>query len=121
MMIGILVNGKFVCMGSLPYLKNKYGKGYKISIQKKDSQKDIYEKELLSVFPDAQKQNDNSEIFDSYQIPSEGFSFWKAFACLEELKKQKIVSDFNIINTTLEQVFLEFAKAQIEVNNLQNN
>jgi ATP-binding cassette subfamily A (ABC1) protein 3 len=30
--IGILINGKFVCIGSTPYLKNKYGTGYRIEI-----------------------------------------------------------------------------------------
>lgn len=32
--IGIVVNGRFVCLGPLEYLKNKYGSGYKISIAK---------------------------------------------------------------------------------------
>ena len=32
--IGIMVNGKFMCLGSTQYLKNKYGNGYKITLKK---------------------------------------------------------------------------------------
>jgi len=32
--IGIIVNGRFVCYGSTPYLKNKYGAGYNIEMKK---------------------------------------------------------------------------------------
>jgi len=35
--IGILVNGRFVCFGSTPYLKNKYGDGYKVTVKKDDA------------------------------------------------------------------------------------
>ena len=34
--IGILVNGKFVCLGSVPQLKNRFGSGYRISIKRAD-------------------------------------------------------------------------------------
>lgn len=30
--IGILVNGRFVCMGSVPFLKRRFGSGYRITI-----------------------------------------------------------------------------------------
>jgi len=111
--IGILINGKFVCIGSLPYLKSRYGSGYKIAVVKQDSNSQVYEKVILDTFPTAVKENDNSDVFVNYRVPMGDFSFSKAFDVMENLKTQKEVSDFNIINTTLEQVFIQFSKNQI--------
>ena len=36
--IGILVNGKFVCIGSVPELKHKFGNGYRVLIKKKENE-----------------------------------------------------------------------------------
>jgi len=105
--IGILVNGRFVCFGSTPYLKNKYGQGYKIEVKRsKDFGGDLTQL-LTSVCPTATLVGQ-----DQYQVPLAGFSFSNAFTSLENMKNQKIIDDFSIYNTTLEQVFIAFAKYQ---------
>jgi len=96
-------------------LKSRYGSGYKICVVKANSQEEEYEKRIFEEFPTAVKDKDNSEIYDSYKIVTKEFSFEKAFTLMEGLKKAKKVSDFNIMNTTLEQVFIQFSRHQIEI------
>ena len=112
--IGILINGKFVCIGTLPYLKSRYGSGYKIAVVKQDSNREVYEAAILGAFPKAVRENDQSEMYATYRIQIGDFSFAKAFAVMENLKAKKDISDFNIINTTLEQVFIQFSRNQIQ-------
>ena len=45
-------------------------------------------------------------------MPSEGFLFSDAFDGLEKLKKNGVITDFSLYNTTLEQVFIAFSKYQ---------
>ena len=101
-------------MGSLPYLKSRYGSGYKISVVRADSNEEIYSKAILETFPTAVKELDNSEIFSNYRITTQDFSFEKAFNLMEGLKSRDQISDFNIMNTTLEQVFIQFSRNQIQ-------
>mmetsp|Transcript_20903 Transcript_20903/g.18253 ORF Transcript_20903/g.18253 Transcript_20903/m.18253 type:complete len:109 (+) Transcript_20903:145-471(+) len=71
--IGILINGKFVVMGTLPYLKNRYGSGYKISIVKQDSNIEEYDRRINEEFKGCTKVDDNSELYDSYKLASNEF------------------------------------------------
>ena len=103
-----------MCVGTLPYLKNKYGTGYKISVQKLDSDREVYEPVIFEAFPTAVEERDNSELFVNYRVKTEDFSFAKAFHLMEDLKIKGQVSDFNIVNTTLEQVFIQFSRNQIQ-------
>jgi len=109
-----LINGKFVCLGTLPYLKSRYGTGYKILVVRANSNPEIYEKRILEAFPSAAKEKDNSEVYDSYRVTTQDFSFERAFKVMEGLKLAKQVSDFNMLNTTLEHVFIQFSRNQIE-------
>lgn len=68
--IGIMINGQFVCLGSVPYLKNKYGSGYKITISRgpKCLSKEQLTQALVEVSPQIKEIEDESEIYDTYQV-----------------------------------------------------
>lgn len=100
-------------MGTLPYLKNKYGTGYTIDIIRKDSNVEKYRSEITKFFPNCTPIYDQSDMYDSFKIATGDFLFSKAFAFLVELKGNNTISDFSIVNTTLEQVFLGFSRMQI--------
>ena len=109
--IGIIVNGKFVCLGPLQYLKDKYGSGYKVTLVKK-SEGESLEGVIEEIFPTAQKVEEASRITETYQIQSQSFRLSQALRKLEELKIGQIIQDFSIYNTTLEQVFINFSRHQ---------
>jgi len=112
--IGILINGRFVCIGPTQYLKEKYSHGYKVTVSLMPDAPDPMES-IMGVFPNAQRLNEASFVLQTYQIPFEEFKFSKAFENLESLKQKGIVKDFSIYNTTLEQIFIYFSKFQINL------
>lgn len=64
-----MINGRFVCIGNTPYLKNKYGKGYKITLSKGPKfvgDMEIFIKEISerAKFLD----DDGSDVYETYQV-----------------------------------------------------
>uniref|UniRef100_A0A8C0VBF8 ABC transporter domain-containing protein n=1 Tax=Cyanistes caeruleus TaxID=156563 RepID=A0A8C0VBF8_CYACU len=55
--VAILVSGQLRCIGSIQYLKNKFGKGYLLEIKVKDPESaDVLHSEILRIFPGAARQ-----------------------------------------------------------------
>jgi len=75
--IGILVNGKFQCMGSPDFLKKKYGDGYRITLKIKGAQNaeyvDKHIAENLQVASNIVKYDGRQVI---YSIKYKDFSFY---------------------------------------------
>jgi len=114
--IGILINGRFVCIGPTQYLKSKYSQGYKITVSLIPNTPDPVQ-HITNLFPQAVRQSEASFIQQTYNLPFEGFRFSEAFGKLEELKEHGVIKDFSIYNTTLEQIFINFSKFQISLEN----
>jgi len=110
--IGILINGRFVCVGPTQALKDKHSQGYKITVSLENSHTDPTA-QIIQAFPNAIRFNEASTILQTYHVPFEGFKFSEAFKKLEDCKEKEIIKDFSIYNTTLEQVFIYFSKFQI--------
>lgn len=109
--IGIMVNGKMVCFGSTQELKDKYGQGYIITIKPKLNTS--VDERIYELYPKATKTKNNKEGYVEFQVPLEGFSFFKTFSFLEkELMDKKLIEDFSISQASLEQIFLNFSKQQ---------
>ncbi|NXX45265.1 ABCA8 protein, partial [Tricholaema leucomelas] len=85
--VAIMVSGQLRCIGSIQYLKNKFGKGYLLEIKVKDpEQSDLLHAEVLRIFPGAARQ----ERFPSllvYKVPMEdALPLSQSFSRLEEGK-----------------------------------
>lgn len=113
--IAIMVNGRFVVYGSPGYLKDQYGQGYLVTMKPK-----ILEAELDSYMtrnlPYLEKQDsirapDGSHEIQ-YQVKADitldsigGLS--QIFQSLANMRYQdKIIADFSITRSSLEQVFI---------------
>jgi len=110
--IGILINGRFVCIGPTQYLKEKYSHGYKITVSLRPEADDPMPK-VLEAFQAATRVHESSHIQQTYHVPFEGFKFSEAFSKLESLKHRGCIKDFSLYNTTLEQIFIYFSRFQI--------
>jgi len=117
--IGILINGRFVCIGPTQYLKDKYSHGYKVTVSLMPGAPDPTGR-VMEVFPKGQRVHESSYVQMTYHIPFEGFKFSEAFERLEVLKAGGVIKDFSIYNTTLEQIFIYFSRFQIPVGNGTN-
>merc|ERR1719341_1749882 len=113
--VGIMVKGELRCLGSTQHLKNKYGAGYMLEVKWRRGETptwDTLEAKLKEFFP-ALEVNEQFSDRRSYNIPQEGFrSLALAFQQLEQCKAKFDIEDYSFSQTTLEQVFIEFAKQQ---------
>ncbi|NXY75912.1 ABCAA protein, partial [Glareola pratincola] len=115
--VAIMVSGQLRCIGSIQYLKNKFGKGYLLEIKVKDPEHtDLLHAEILRIFPSAARQ----ERFPSllvYKVPMEdALPLSQSFSKLEEGKTASpcLVKVRKIIRVLFSpfQVFLELSREQ---------
>lgn len=116
--IVIMVNGKFVCLGSPQHLKSKFGNGYTLFCRMGITSDgaicgiEPLVKFLSTHFP-------NTEVFDDNQgyvhlrIPDDNAKLAEIFGLMERSKEQYSVDDYSVHQTTLEQIFLKFTQKQI--------
>ncbi|NWS57018.1 ABCAA protein, partial [Chunga burmeisteri] len=111
--VAIMVSGQLRCIGSIQYLKNKFGKGYLLEIKVKDPERtDLLHAEILRIFPSAARQ----ERFPSllvYKVPMEdALPLSQSFSKLEEAKRNFSLEEYSFSLNTLAQVCLELSREQ---------
>ncbi|KAL5277954.1 ABCA3.2 family protein [Megaselia abdita] len=137
--LAIMVNGEFKCIGSTQHLKNKFSKGLILKIKiRKDTEpyRSVEEKPNSSTqmstrnsiiegdiekltafinreFPEAVLKEHYQGIL-TYYIPLSSVKWSKIFGMMEKNRDSLNIEDYSISQTTLEQIFLEFAKFQRE-------
>ncbi|XP_077406752.1 cholesterol transporter ABCA5 [Vanacampus margaritifer] len=115
--VAILTSGRLRCLGSIQHLKAKYGRGYGLEMKLGEDltglqQVALLHKEILAIFPHASRQESFTTLM-AYKIPTEDVrSLAAAFSQLERVKQTFKIEEYNFSQSTLEQVFLEFAKEQ---------
>ncbi|XP_046356645.2 phospholipid-transporting ATPase ABCA3-like isoform X2 [Haliotis rufescens] len=123
--IAIMVNGRFMCLGTPQHLKTKFGQGYTLIARMKtvETQPGVSDERapapteplvnfITSSYP-------NTHVFDDhqgyvhFQVPYNAVSLAQVFTLMEQSKVQFSVEDYSVHQTTLEQVFLSFTRWQI--------
>ncbi|KAK7485122.1 hypothetical protein BaRGS_00023662, partial [Batillaria attramentaria] len=122
--IAIMVNGRFVCLGSTQHLKSKFGQGYTLIAQMaaledgSSASHDPLVAHVQSCFPSAR-------IFDVHQgyvhlqVPDPNVHLADVFTLMERAKHELHVQDYAVHQTTLEQVFLAFTRQQVPPREVQ--
>ncbi|XP_075902997.1 ATP-binding cassette sub-family A member 2 [Nelusetta ayraudi] len=110
--LGIMVNGRFKCLGSIQHLKNRFGDGYMITVRTKSSSN---VKEVVRFFnrnfPEAVlKERHHTKV--QYQLKSERISLAQVFSKMEQVVEVLGIEDYSVSQTTLDNVFINFAKKQ---------
>ena len=114
--IAIMVNGKLKCLGSPQHLKSKFGDGYtviaKLSAGSQSSTVLELRQYIESSFPGSLlKDVHHGQVH--YHIPkSPTVTLAGVFGSLEEVRERFSIDDYSVSQTTLEQIFLNFARAQ---------
>ncbi|KAK7788977.1 hypothetical protein R5R35_013988 [Gryllus longicercus] len=105
--LGIMVGGQLMCMGNIPYLKNKYKQGSTIKIKLRagggeetiEKAKEKMESAFSTII-----LKDAHETFLHYQVTDRNVSWGYMFETMETLKKEsEIIEDYTISETTLEE------------------
>ncbi|KAK7101016.1 phospholipid-transporting ATPase ABCA1-like [Littorina saxatilis] len=114
--LAIMVNGTFKCLGSIQHLKNRFGDGYTIILRVSGQNPDMEPvKHFISKrFPSSVLREQHHNMLQ-YQMASDNLSLAQLFAAMEEGKKRLHVEDYSVSQTTLDQVFINFAKNQTDL------
>ncbi|XP_042819729.1 ATP-binding cassette sub-family A member 2 isoform X1 [Panthera tigris] len=110
--LAIMVNGRLRCLGSIQHLKNRFGDGYMITVRTKSSQnvKDVV-RFFNRNFPEAVlKERHHTKV--QYQLQSEHISLAQVFSKMEQVAGVLGIEDYSVSQTTLDNVFVNFAKKQ---------
>nr|XP_060637352.1 glucosylceramide transporter ABCA12 [Anolis sagrei ordinatus] len=111
--LAIMVNGRFQCMGSLQHIKSRFGKGFTVKLHL-NNELDSIEKLtqfLQSNFPNTQLKDHQLNMAE-YHVPLSAGGVANIFQLLETNKQMFNIRHFSVSQTTLEEVFINFAKAQ---------
>jgi ATP-binding cassette subfamily A (ABC1) protein 1 len=115
--MGIMVNGKFQCLGSAQHLKNRFGSGYTLTLRSDGRPEAIGKlKELASkTFPLAELKEEHYNQLQ-FQLPPKHTKLPLVFREMEKAKastgtadhEKSFLEDYSITQTTLDEVSCNF-------------
>jgi len=115
--LAIMVNGEFKCLGSTQHLKNKFTKGFILSIKVGRDDEEIVEEirsRVQGKFPSANMKEKYLDIL-TFHI-TDNLKWSEIFEAMAQMKNEMGLADYALTQTTLEQVFLFFTKTSLYQN-----
>ena len=120
--IGILVNGCFLCLGSLQHLRDKFSDGYTLTIKLQRSSDTDKPEELQKrieklktfisqTFPESVLKDQHENLLN-YEVKTRVVKWFRIFGIMEKAKVTYQIEDYSVGQTTLEQLFIGFARKQ---------
>ncbi|KAM4605225.1 retinal-specific phospholipid-transporting ATPase ABCA4-like [Polymixia lowei] len=113
--LAIMVNGTFKCLGTIQHLKYKFGDGYVVTMKIKAAKAGVSpdlgpaESFMESSFPGCVQREKHYNTLQ-YEIASSSLA--RIFQLVVANKERLSVEDYSVSQTTLDQVFVNFAKQQ---------
>uniref|UniRef100_A0A4W4EB89 P-type phospholipid transporter n=1 Tax=Electrophorus electricus TaxID=8005 RepID=A0A4W4EB89_ELEEL len=119
--MAIMVNGRFRCLGSVQHLKNRFGDGYTIVLRVAgaDPQLEPVMEFIEQELPGSTLKEKHRNMLQ-YQLPSSLSSLARIFSILAKNKEELHIEDYSVSQTTLDQVFVNFAKDQSDEDHLKD-
>jgi len=121
----IMVNGKFKCLGSPQHLKSKFGSGYKISLRlmNENRQQNLLNFIKTQFSIDHITSTVNNKRLYEFTVPFKQTKLSILFELMEENRRNLDLHDYSITQTSLDQVFVNFANQQNddEIKNVDKN
>jgi len=112
--IGIMIKGKLECSGSPQELKERFGEGYQLDVKVPVAKVTEFKDFLGKLFNETELVTKKSLNLGrmAYKIPKNQIKLSELFGAFEGNKGILEIEDYSISQTTLEQVFISFAKRQ---------
>jgi ABC-type multidrug transport system ATPase subunit len=107
--IGIIGAGRLQCLGSSQHLKTRFGRGLQLDIS--TGEQDVHQARefILSAFPGAEEL----ECYGGklkFKVTEQKRSLADIFSIIEANKEKVLISEYSVGQTTLEQIFINFAR-----------
>ncbi|XP_056155293.1 retinal-specific phospholipid-transporting ATPase ABCA4-like [Lampris incognitus] len=113
--LAIMVNGSFKCLGTIQHLKYKFGDGYVVTMKIRAAKLGCVpnlnpaEAFMETTFPGCVQREKHYNTLQ-YEISSSSLA--KVFQMVVANKDKLNIEDYSVTQTTLDQVFVNFAKQQ---------
>jgi len=107
--IGIIGNGQLCCIGTSQHLKQRFGRGLQLHISTGAQELGPAKDFILEHFPQATALEAYGNNL-KYQIDTK-MSLPEVFTLIEKNREAANIAEYSVGQTTLEQIFLNFAKA----------
>ncbi|KAK5861274.1 hypothetical protein PBY51_022684 [Eleginops maclovinus] len=117
--LAIMVKGQFCCLGSLQHIKNRFGSGFTVKMYLAEASCDA---EAITVFmrsrfPSTYLKDQHSTMVE-YHVPIAPGGVADIFDQLETNKNALQIKHFSVSQTTLDEVFINFAQGNIAMESL---
>ncbi|XP_041821372.1 phospholipid-transporting ATPase ABCA1-like [Chelmon rostratus] len=111
--MAIMVNGRFKCLGSIQHLKSRFGDGYTVILRVGGSPPVLKPVEdfVEQTFPGSVLKEKHHNTLQ-YQFPHTPGALANIFSQFSSHQHRLDVEDYSVSQTTLDQVFVNFAKDQ---------
>ncbi|NWY05107.1 ABCA1 protein, partial [Nothoprocta ornata] len=109
--MAIMVNGRFRCLGSIQHLKNRFGDGYTVVVRAGARGPALLEGALRRRLPGLVLQERHGALLRC-RLPAAAASLATIFSVLAAEREPCGIQDYSVSQTTLDQVFVQFAKEQ---------
>ncbi|XP_072542326.1 glucosylceramide transporter ABCA12 [Salminus brasiliensis] len=108
--LAIMVQGEFRCLGSLQHIKNRFGSGFTVKMYLTTASSDI---DAITTFMEQQFPStylkDHHSAMVEYHVPVAPGGVADIFDQLESNKSALQIKHFSVSQTTLDEVFINFA------------
>ncbi|XP_033990287.1 uncharacterized protein abca12 isoform X2 [Trematomus bernacchii] len=120
--LAIMVKGQFCCLGSLQHIKNRFGSGFTVKMYLAEASCDA---EAITVFmrsrfPSTYLKDQHSTMVE-YHVPTAPGGVADIFDQLESNKNALQIKHFSVSQTTLDEVFINFALGDIAMESISLN
>ncbi|XP_052004328.1 uncharacterized protein abca12 [Xyrauchen texanus] len=111
--LAIMVKGQFRCLGSLQHIKNRFGKGFtvKMYLAEASCDVDMISNFMQQNFPSTFLKDHHSNMVE-YHVPVAPGGVASIFDQLESNKAILQIKHFSVSQTTLDEVFINFAMGE---------
>ncbi|XP_063069496.1 uncharacterized protein abca12 [Engraulis encrasicolus] len=108
--LAIMVQGQFRCLGSLQHIKNRFGSGFtvKMYLAVASCDVDVITRFMQQHFPSTYLKDHHSTMVE-YHVPIAPGGVADIFDQLESNKTALQIKHFSVSQTTLDEVFINFA------------
>ncbi|XP_065108171.1 uncharacterized protein abca12 [Paramisgurnus dabryanus] len=113
--LAIMVKGEFRCLGSLQHIKNRFGKGFtvKMYLAEASCDVDMISNFMEQNFPGVCLKDHHSNMVE-YHVPVATGGVASIFNQLESNKAVLQIKHFSVSQTTLDEVFIDFAMGKAD-------
>uniref|UniRef100_A0AAX7VG37 ABC transporter domain-containing protein n=1 Tax=Astatotilapia calliptera TaxID=8154 RepID=A0AAX7VG37_ASTCA len=112
--LAIMVKGQFRCLGSLQHIKNRFGNGFTVKMYLAEASCDVGKitSFMQRRFPSTYLKDQHSAVVE-YHVPFAPGGLADIFDQLESNKTALQIKHFSVSQTTLDEVFINFAMGKI--------